>query len=316
MVGAPMMGVGGKTGEALENLYFESIAVHPRFNSAELRARLAVLVGDGALCSGGPSARHNSTKALERIWTQLHPQMRFTCTRWDDFHKRDLASWRAVTAVPLAAEVYEVVHELDQTFGINEGRLVFQGAVEFAQNHVPWAEAAPASTRGAGGTRKMGHLSNVVVNLHKNFQFYILGLSGRIAWKKAGHGKKTVQKILELSRRLDNVRFVAFTCFFADCLSQISITMRDAQCTRDPCRLLENQERFLRELSTSAADLEWMRVCLAVGTLCAQHLAPSEFALFLTCIASAARMRHRCPTFCKHMVGVLFALLHAQGPAL
>ena len=87
------------------------------------------------------------------------------------------AASAALAAVPFAAELFELVEELDQTFGINEGSIIFAEAERFATEVMPSAVTAGAravSTRGPGGTRKMGHLWQVARNFRLNHLYHLL----------------------------------------------------------------------------------------------------------------------------------------------
>ena len=111
--------------------------------------------------------------------------------------QRDLAASAALASLPLGAHLFELVKGLDQTFGINEGSMVFQEAVYFADAALApaipaGAGGAPAraahqgsgkahSTRGPGGTRKMRHLWQVAGNFRFNHTYYSLALAERIA---------------------------------------------------------------------------------------------------------------------------------------
>ena len=121
-----------------------------------LRARCVDISGDGAdLCERGPEHRHSSTAAAEKIWKTLfanasgQPNGGLSpplCTVWDPFRRVDNADWRAVRAVPLAVQVFDMSRQLDNLFGQSEGILFWRGV----------REPGSRSLRAPGGTRKVG----------------------------------------------------------------------------------------------------------------------------------------------------------------
>ena len=63
MLDAPTMGLEGHTGDALVTLTLKALSDHAAgFATPELKARLAVVGGDGQVTQGGSDARHPPTK--------------------------------------------------------------------------------------------------------------------------------------------------------------------------------------------------------------------------------------------------------------
>ncbi len=98
---------------------------HPAGLSIEiLRRRCAVIGGDGQVTQGGPSCRHSSSAAAEKLFSAVFPQAHMNCCAWDDFHKDDLAVARCVKQIPAAQEVFDTAACLDSMFSIGDGCLV------------------------------------------------------------------------------------------------------------------------------------------------------------------------------------------------
>ena len=65
----PSLPMQGHSGEQLSELLLKALGSHPAgLNMQQLRSRLACIVGDGAVCQGGPSHRHSSSAALEKTF--------------------------------------------------------------------------------------------------------------------------------------------------------------------------------------------------------------------------------------------------------
>ena len=87
------LAVGSHSGPEITRLLLEMLSQHPSMmDLPTLRARLAMIDGDGQLVRGGQQARHSSSGAAELLWQQVHPEAEanslVVCTRWDDFHRQ------------------------------------------------------------------------------------------------------------------------------------------------------------------------------------------------------------------------------------
>ena len=95
MLGYRSLGIGSHSSQGLVKLMLEIFSDHPAaMTMPVLRARLAMVDGDGAIVRGGPRHRHNGSGAAESLWSSVHPESAdgslLVCTRWDDFHRRGL----------------------------------------------------------------------------------------------------------------------------------------------------------------------------------------------------------------------------------
>jgi hypothetical protein len=199
------MGIGAKRGAALANMILESCISHTASLSIEkLRCILASVCGDGGLTIGGPSHRHHSSSAAEKLWRLVHPEPAPMCTTWDAFHRVDNSVWRAIKSVPLADESFNVAKRMEVLFGMGDGVMVLRGVAAHMGGQTPARLVCP------GGTRKVAYLSKGPGNLLANLKHFITGIWARIAWAQAGFGAHTLQDLMEDGRRLQDVGFVAF----------------------------------------------------------------------------------------------------------
>lgn len=132
MVSAPVMPIGSHGGTYLTKLVLAACRDHPiALGKFAMGKRLAAVGGDGQIVRGGPQHRHNSSGAAELIWDEVHGSPELKCTVWDNFHRVDNGTMRAIRSVPLAEEVYKVAHILEIEFGYGEGSSFLRGACNF-----------------------------------------------------------------------------------------------------------------------------------------------------------------------------------------
>ncbi|CAE7600327.1 unnamed protein product [Symbiodinium sp. CCMP2592] len=87
------LGIGCHSGSETTRQLLEMLSQHPSMLDLPiLKARLAMIDGDGQIVKGGAQARHSSGGAAELLWQRVHPEAEpdslVVCTRWDDFHRR------------------------------------------------------------------------------------------------------------------------------------------------------------------------------------------------------------------------------------
>ena len=185
MFSAIAMPFSGHSGNALVLQLFEALSSHAAaWGKQLLRARVASVCGDGGLTSGGPEHRHSSTAAAEKFWKELHGGLSPVCTFWDSFHRCDVAAWRAIRAVPVAAKVFDVVKDIDAMFGQSEGYILYRGVAEMLGE-------ASIRVRAPGKTRKIVYLSGSPGSLAQSFRSIIGSLHARIRWAQEGRGTHT-----------------------------------------------------------------------------------------------------------------------------
>lgn len=191
----------------------EALQNHPgKFSLPHLRCRLVSMIGgDGAVISGGPSARHSSSKAGDLLWEQIHPDIP-AWVEWDKFHRAHCAFARVVDQTPIVQELYALGRSMSQQFGILSGKVLFRSIA--AELNEPVKAVADSS-----GARKVYELSCVAHNLIDNFRLYIAGLHGKVRMKQAGHGKTSQSALSSIGRRLSSVEMVTFLCVFADTMA-------------------------------------------------------------------------------------------------
>lgn len=314
MLAAPTMGLEGHTGDALATLTLEALSDHPAgFATPELKARLAVIGGDGQVTQGGENARHPSTKAAEKLWRGVHseawaeqlaeaeacPPPPIRCVQWDNFHRVDIAAMRAVKSSPAAKEVFEVASTLVTLFGVGEGRALLRGVAAAIAERPSEVQVSEHSTR------KIGHLSGVPGNVLNNFKSYVVSLRGRLAWTQSGHSAQKAGSLVEINRRLCNVAFVVFASAFNDVLvGSVRPYALLVQGASEPWRVQIAEDVALAKLAAGQESLDHIHKLATIIVLCAQHLHPLEFKPYLEAL-SDTRVFRRFPLLMKALAEVL-----------
>ncbi|CAK9084428.1 unnamed protein product [Durusdinium trenchii] len=268
---APTMSMQGHTGDSVRDLALETMKNHPAsLSMAALKGRLCCVTGDGALCQGGRLAQHSSSGACEKIWVEIHPGEVSHCTTWDRFHQVDRAVWKSILKCSAAEEIFDIAAALDSLFGIGEGKLLLRAVGEL----LPVDQDKPQSTMRAGGTRKVGHLSKVPGNIVRNLPAYILGLHGRIAWKRSGHGKQTLATLLSSA--------------FESCVRPYVLASQKAV---EPWVLRKAEMRMLQNIDRMVASIQEASKFLAILALLRPHLSRAEVARFIVARSSQSSAR-------------------------
>ena len=282
MLSAPVMYLGSHSGQVLKNLVLAACRDHPvALSLAAMAKRLACTGGDGQMVRAGPDARHNSSAAAELIWSEVHGNPDLVCTVWDNFHRVDNATMRAVRAVPAAEEVFKVGRILENEFGHGEGSSLFRGVCNFLGE--PWR-----AVKGTGGNRKVVYHTGTPGNILQNFRAYAVGFHCKMEWKRQGHGKKGLGQRIEEARRLTDVSFVVFCLLFNDIL--VSVVRPYAlivQACAEPGEVSLAEERMFRTIDVMLAALESARVMNRVLALCRQHCVGEEFHPYLAAMRSS-----------------------------
>ena len=72
-----------KAGAGQKEVVLQALARHPALlTPSELRKRLRLVAGDGAICKGGVDAVHGSTGAGEGLWAEVFGTCVKPCTDW------------------------------------------------------------------------------------------------------------------------------------------------------------------------------------------------------------------------------------------
>ena len=289
MFGAPGMKIGEHGGDKCAEALLQACQDHPvGWTIRDLIARLGGVGGDGALCVGGPDARHKSSGAAEKLWNLVHnanvgalpelarplqaalPRRKPTCTSWDPFHRADVAMWRSVRKHPLALGMFDVSREVDYLFGQSEGVLIFRGvAAELGETG--------CNVRAPGGTRKVVYLSGVPGSLLQNYKIIRGGFHARVAWKQAGHSKQTIHHLLDLGRRMSEPQFCVALTLLDDILGGLLQPFaRQVQAHMDASVFHQVQSRLMRQIDLYICSIRRLRVLVRVMSLCRQHLTSAE----------------------------------------
>ena len=297
---------GGHGGEAVASSVLAALAATPAgLDGAALKGRLSLVGGDGATVLGGAARKSSSTQAAEILWRKVYGQLvdpvrdlgddvvlrdvsarprkrverdawlkdvdqLHAATEWDKWHREDLVLTRAVKAVPMAVELFEVCGLMDQWFNLGEGRLLLKKSAQVAKTRLR-SGALPGLTRKVVGlVREPGHLL-------QNFPAYALGVHGRRAHTRAGHNGPTQGALVEGGRRLTSLDFVAFAALFKDLMGFVAPWTLAVQCSStEPWALRRLQKKHEAELEAATSSLTHVRDFLRVLVLLRQHLNPGE----------------------------------------
>ena len=297
---------GGHGGEAVASSVLAALAATPAgLDGAALKGRLSLVGGDGATVLGGAARKSSSTQAAEILWRKVYGKLvdpvrdlgddvllrdevdrpvkrvvrdawlkdvdkLHAATEWDKWHREDLVLTRAVKAVPMAVELFEVCGLMDQRFNLGEGRLLLKKAAKVAGTRLR-SGALPGLTRKVVGlVREPGHLL-------QNFPAYALGVHGRRAHTRAGHNGPTQGQLVEGGRRLTSLDFVAFAALFKDLMGFVAPWTLAVQCSStEPWALRRLQKKHEAEIEAAIASLTYVRDFLRVLVLLRQHLTPTE----------------------------------------
>ena len=271
---APAMPFGSHGGREMCKLMVQTLEEHPAvFGRGVLRRRLSSVCGDGALTLGGPDHRHSSTKAAELLWRTVHAELQGQVpdmTSWDAFHRVDVAAWRAVKRVPMAQAVFEVAKQLDILFGVDEGVLLYRGAVA--------AMALQATAiRAPGGTRKVGYLAGTPGSVLQNYKAIIGSIHARLAWISEGRSSQTISHLSQVCRILTDASFIAFSAFLDDLLGKtLHPFSTQVQKAIEPAVFARAQRRLMGRLRQLPDQLRSTRRLLRVISLCRQWVTAIE----------------------------------------
>ena len=267
-LGAPTLPAGGHSGDGLCAVALEALRRHAgQYDIQDLKSRLALVGGDGAVCAGGEDARHSSSGAAELIFSTVHPNAPTMCD-WDGFHRDDLAVTRAIKNSPAAKHLYDIAAALHSAFGVAEGRTI--------QRSVAVALDEPAREQPKfGGTRKIGHMAAVAKSIIGNFKTITASLHARLQWRRAGHGTWTLEALTELGRSLNDPAFLVFLAMFLDVTSgELQQHAHLVQKASEPWLLAAKDADLLQNLRALQASINKLESTLLVVSLCLQHLAP------------------------------------------
>ena len=271
---APAMPFGSHGGREMCKLMVQTLEEHPAvFGRGVLRRRLSSVCGDGALTLGGPDHRHSSTKAAELLWRTVHAELKGQVpdmTSWDAFHRVDVAAWRAVKRVPMAQAVFDVAKQLDHLFGVDEGVLLYRGAVT--------AMALQATAiRAPGGTRKVGYLAGTPGSVLQNYKAIIGSIHARLAWISQGRSVQTKTHVSQVCRILTDASFIAFSAFLDDLLGKtLHPFSTQVQKAIEPAVFARAQRRLMGRLRQLPDQLRSTRRLLRVISLCRQWVTAIE----------------------------------------
>eukprot|EP00439_Symbiodinium_sp_Y106_P058011 s4012_g8.t1 len=270
-----------------------------QYGREQLRSRLALVGGDGAVCAGGEDARHASSGAAELIFEAVHEHHAPPMTDWDAFHRDDLAVSRAIKSTPAAKHLYDVVAALNSCFGMSEGRTILRAVGATLDEHVQ-------EQHRFGGTRKVGHMNEVPKNLIRNFKAIGVAIHTRMQWRRSGHGTWSLDSLTQLARCINDPSFVVFLILFGDLTAgPLREHAHLVQKSSEPWLVRKQDERLLEHITALKTSFQRLETLVSVSTLCSQHLAPQEAGRFFVAL-SAEKPLARLPNICRFLPRLMF----------
>jgi hypothetical protein len=339
----------GHGGAATAETVMSALSEQPLgMDSKFLKRRMSAIGGDGAVVRGGPDRKLPGTQAADLMWFSIHPQRKpivtddnvladlagprgrrdawvsdadclHTVTEWDKFHREDIALLRAITACPLAEELYAICSMMDHMFGLGDGKLLLRAAAEATQTDI-------RSGRMPGMTRKAVQLCSEPGNLLHNFRAYAAGLHLREAWRIAGHDLSTA-KLIDAGRRLTCVQTVSFALAFRDVMGRVVAPWVNIiqSNSAEPWFVDHRWRKHEQVLANTVEVLQWFREVLRILVLLRQwvpietlnelvgalsYARPKDIFTNLTGDAAGVCFGRRLPA----LFGSLGGLLHGNPP--
>ena len=311
MHSARAMPIGSHAGHAMADLFLEALLDHPAaWGLFSLRARAAVVGGDGGLCLGGPDHRHGSPAAAEKLWRLIHPDPEAPmCTSWDPFHRTDIAVWRAVRKHAAIIAIFDMAKEIDYLFGQSEGVVIFRAVAAAIDENVHRISAP-------GGTRKVVYLSSVPGSLVSNYKTIRASLWARVEWTQAGRSTQPLAKLMDLGRRLSGVgKAVHMVCLQDVLMVIVRPFAKQVQGNVEPCSFLAGQTAVLEKIRRARKVLRRTRVLLRVVSLCRQHAVPEDLVRLVEA-HNVGQTAAAFPTLFENIPFMLGAECRFQGCAL
>ncbi len=317
MFAAPPMPFGSHSGHEMAVLMLQALADHPAgWGLHALRSRCSSLCGDGGLCIGGPEHRHHSSDAVGKMWRMIHsdpvvaypdgpPVSPPECCVWDPFHRADNAGWRAIRAVPLALQVFDVSKQLDALLAQSEGVILFRGVAD-------QLDESPHAIRAPGGTRKIVYLSGTPSSIVENYRIITAALHGRVAWVQAGHRHQSLSYLFELGRTLSDPTFVTFTLLLSDILSMVVRPFaKQVQAACEPVVFQSAVNKLRKAILEGLMIVRRFRIVLRVVCLCRQHAALEDLRhLAEACLSQRGK---QFAVFAAHISGIVLPSAPAGG---
>lgn len=280
MIGGDTMPFGSHGKRRLKEMILDMMFEHPAcFTLQRLKASCALVGGDGQFVRGGERHRHSSSQVAEALWEEIHGSgvwLDMECTEWDFMHRYDIGLERAVKRNNAASEVMDIASVLDKLFAIGEGRALYRSV------------AAHLGVKGTrlgvpGGTRKFVYLD---LRVSSNYKLLHGALHSRIAWKGLGHGRLSLESLVDVARRFSDVTFVVFLAFFEEFMAVVvkpfSLIVQKAV---EPNAIEKAHARLSSALTHSKQSLVRARAILTIAALLRQHAHATEIARFIAAMS-------------------------------
>ena len=169
---------------------------------ADLRARLAISVTDGAYAGGEETKKgHNPSKALPKLWAKLG---RAEVIGWDSFHRWNGAGKRVMDKNELAHEFFHLTNDLEFQFGFGQGRLLDQQVTSFMGVQFRVGKTP-------GGTREFVYLSGAPERFIQKLPVFHRAILLRQKHAEEGRTSKSLAFWVQLGQRVASLPTILFS---------------------------------------------------------------------------------------------------------
>lgn len=281
LIGTPSPGL-ATDGAGLAQTVLRCLEQHEAvLNLEALRGRLLSIVGgDGAIIGGGPSARHSSSKAGEKLYSTVHPDCP-EMIEWDQLHRLNSGWGSAMSQSSPAQELLAVAKALSQHFGHGHWRIIYRSVAEELGENVSAVDSV-------GGTRPLLIACRASRNLLRNFKVYAASFHAKIQRRQTGKGAQSQGSLTAIGRRLTSLDFVAFVTLWDDAVGRrmepFSKLVQGSK--QEPWVCHRGFERLISGLQADVVHLHALRKLIFVTNLLQHYLPQPDLAKFCRLVYS------------------------------
>ena len=150
-----------------------------------MQTRVASNCGDGQLCAGGEEAKHPSTAAMNKLWTDV-AKVDGDNASWDAFHQFNVAGSDALSTSAQFQKFCDVLKQLEHMSALGQGKELRSGLAEYLGK-------PDLVVRAICGHRKTGYISGVPGRWLDNFRLDYDSYNLRMRRALDGRGSHSFQ---------------------------------------------------------------------------------------------------------------------------
>ena len=150
-----------------------------------METRAASNCGDGQLCAGGEEAKHPSTAAMNKLWTDV-AKVDGDNASWDAFHQFNVAGTDALSQAAQFRKFCDVLKQLEHMSAVGQGKELRSGLAEYLGKR-------DLVIMAICGHRKTGYISGVAARWLDNFRLDYDSYNLRMRRALEGRGSHPLQ---------------------------------------------------------------------------------------------------------------------------